>query len=286
MPTKRSINLVLIDEKKIKPVRALPAIVLIVALAVVFSKFMVMDRLMAMSKATGTVTSIRASLAEASAALKKYEGVEDAYAHMTNKDMTKEELNRVDRVKVLELVTDYLPDRGTTRSWSVSGNMLVVDVSDKSLENLNQLARKIEQSPIVDTCVITAAQKDMKKGSSVGLSSTSQSLTQALEKRRQEVEGGLANSILSAMSSAVTALSPETVVARFTIYLHNPVEPEATPAPEATVNSEEAAGTGAEPSATAEAGQEEQTGAPQQAGARKPVRPSRVTSEPEEVSAP
>ena len=285
MPTKRSINLVLIDEKKIKPMRALPAIVLIVVLAAVFSKFMVMDRLMAMSKATGTVSSIRSSLMQASEALKQYEGVEDVYAHMTNKDMTKEELNRVDRVKVLELVSDYLSDRGAARSWTVSGNILVVDVSDKSLENLNLLARRIEQSPIVDTCVITAAQKDMNKGSSVGLSA-SQSLAQALEKRRQEVEGGLADSILSAMSSAVTAMSPETVVARFTIYLHNPVEPEATAAPEATVNPEENAGTGAEPSATEGAGQQDQSEKPQQTGVRKPARQSRVTPEPEEVSAP
>ncbi len=281
MPVKRSINLMLIDEKKIKPTRAFPGILLIIALAVLFSKYLVMDRLVAMSRASGSVSDIRASLAEASNALKQYEGIEDTYAHMTNKDMTNEELNRVDRVKVLELVSDYILNRGKARSWSVSGNVLTVDVSDKSLENLNLLARKIEQSPIVDTCVITAAQKDLDKGAS-GLSSTSLSLTQALEKRRQELEGGLENSILSAVSDAVSALSPETVVARFTIYLHNPVEPEATEAPE----TDEGAGTGAEPSATEDAGQGDQSTQPQQTGAQKPARPSRVASEPEEVSAP
>ena len=282
MPVKRSINLVLIDEKKIKPMKALPAVLLVIVLAAAFSKFMVMDRLMAMSNASGKVTSIQSSLTQATEALKQYEGVEDTYAHMTYKDMTSEELSRVDRVKVLELVSDYLSDRGAARSWTVSGNILVVDVSDKSLENLNLLARRIEQSPIVDTCVITTAQKEMSKGSSLGLSS-GQSLSQALEKRRQELEGGASDPVLSAMSSALSALNPETVVGRFTIYLCQPKEPEATAVPEATAAPDQ---TEAGASPADEAGQEGQSGAPEQTGVKKPARSSRAASVPEEVSAP
>ena len=284
MPTKRSINLVLIDEKKIKPMRAIPAILLVIVLAAVFSKFMVMDRLIAMSNASGRVTSIQSSLTQATQALKQYEGVEDAYAHMTYKDMTQEELSRVDRVKVLEMVSTYLSD-SSARTWSLSGNIMVVDVSGKTLESLNQLARKVEESPIVDTCVITTAQKEMSKGSSLGLSS-GQSLSQALEKRRQELEGGASNPVLSAMSSALSALNPETVVGRFTIYL---CQPKATAAPEVTAAPEQTEagdGTEAEPSPTEEAGQEGQSGATEQTGAGKPARSSRAASVPEEVSAP
>lgn len=281
MPVKRSINLVLIDEKKIKPMKALPAVLLVIVLAAAFSKFMVMDRLMAMSNASGKVTSIQSSLTQATEALKQYEGVEDTYAHMTYKDMTAEELGRVDRVKVLEMVSEYLSD-SSARTWSLSGNILVVDVSGKTLENLNQLARRIEQSPIVDTCVITTAQKEMSKSSSLGLSS-GQSLSQALERRRQELEGGASNPVLSAMSSALSALNPETVVGRFTIYLRQPKEPEATAVPEATAAPDQ---TEAGASPADEAGQEGQSGAPEQTGVKKPARSSRAVSVPEEVSAP
>lgn len=281
MPVKRSINLVLIDEKKIKPMKALPAVLLVIVLAAAFSKFMVMDRLMAMSNASGKVTSIQSSLTQATEALKQYEGVEDTYAHMTYKDMTAEELGRVDRVKVLEMVSEYLSD-SSARTWSLSGNMLVVDVSGKTLENLNQLARRIEQSPIVDTCVITTAQKEMSKSSSLGLSS-GQSLSQALERRRQELEGGASNPVLSAMSSALSALNPETVVGRFTIYLCQPKEPDPTATPEATAAPDQ---TEAGASPADEAGQEGQSGAPEQTGVKKPARSSRAASVPEEVSAP
>lgn len=287
MPVKRSINLVLIDEKKIKPIKALPAVLLIIVLAAVFSKFMVMDRLVAMSSASGKVTSVQSTLTQATEALKQYEGVEDAYAHMTYKDMTAEELSRVDRVKVLEMVSEYLSD-SSARTWSLSGNILVVDVSGKTLESLNLLARRIEQSPIVDTCVITTAQKEMSKGSSLGQSS-GQSLSQALERRRQELEGGASNPVLSAMSSALSALNPETVVGRFTIYLCQPKEPDPTATPEATAapeQTETGEGTEAEPSSTEEAGQEGQSGAPEQTGVKKPARSSRAASVPKEVSAP
>ena len=200
---------------------------------------------------------------------------------MTYKDMTAEELGRVDRVKVLEMVSEYLSD-SSARTWSLSGNMLVVDVSGKTLENLNQLARRIEQSPIVDTCVITTAQKEMSKSSSLGLSS-GQSLSQALERRRQELEGGASNPVLSAMSSALSALNPETVVGRFTIYLCQPKEPDPTATPEATAAPDQ---TEAGASPADEAGQEGQSGAPEQTGVKKPARSSRAASVPEEVSAP
>ena len=45
LPTKRSINLVLVDENKINPLTAILGVLLIVVLAGAFSKFLVIDRL-------------------------------------------------------------------------------------------------------------------------------------------------------------------------------------------------------------------------------------------------
>jgi len=39
---------------------------------------------------------------------------------------------------------------------------LQVELTGKTLENLNKLARKVEESPIVDTCSLTTANKDSK----------------------------------------------------------------------------------------------------------------------------
>lgn len=236
MPVKRSINLILIDENKISISKAVPAVILIILLAALFSKFLVADRLIAMSRASGQASSVRSTLDQVTEALREYDGIEDTYAHMTYAGMTQEEMERVDRVKILELVATILPEGDTSKSWSVTGNVLTVEMTGSSLESLNELARQIEESPIVDSCVIATAKKDEQKtgaplpGQSSG---GNQTLAGALEARRQAVESGLVNNMLSAMTSAVQSLQSDEVQARFTIYLCQPPETEETPAPEA-----------------------------------------------------
>lgn len=109
MPTKRSINLILIDENKVSLPKAILGIIVIVALAAVFSKFMVIDRLQEMSEASGRVAGIKGDIAAAESQLSQYGDVESVYAHYTLADMTPQELGMVDRVRVLELVGTILP---------------------------------------------------------------------------------------------------------------------------------------------------------------------------------
>lgn len=229
MPTKRSINLILIDENKISPLKAVPGIILVVVLAAAFSKYFVADRLIAMSRASNQASSVQSTLDKATQTLKEYEGIEDTYAHLTYAGMTQEELDRVDRVKILELVSTILPQGESTRSWNVSGNILTVEITGSSLENLNQLARRIEESPIVDSCAIATAVKNEQKQPSNNLADNgSQTLAGALESRRQAVENGLVDTMLSAMNSILKPAESQEVQARFTIYLRQPPEEEET----------------------------------------------------------
>ena len=109
MPTKRSINLVLVDENKINPLTAILGILLILVLAAVFSKFLVIDRMNAMSQAQGRVTRLQGDLDSAMDALDNIGDVGDTYAHYTLEGMTAAELNLVDRTLVLALVDSILP---------------------------------------------------------------------------------------------------------------------------------------------------------------------------------
>ena len=216
MPTKRSINLVLVDENKISWKKAIPGIAIIVVLAVLFSKFLVADRLVAMSQAAGRAARLRSNLNSALELVNSFGDVEDKYAHYTYAGMTRDELSLVDRTQVLQLVGDALPARSeplpideliqsaveklgsldtaaeavaalgefrerapevvgqfapadpAARAWSVSGNILTVEVTGSSLEQMNQLARQMEQDPIVDSCTITTANKDSKVQAKTG----------------------------------------------------------------------------------------------------------------------
>ena len=109
LPTKRSINLVLVDENKINPLTAILGILLIIVLAGVFSKFLVIDRLDAMSRAQSRVTQLQGDLDSAMDALDNIGDIGETYAHYTLEGMTAAELNQVDRVLVLALVDSILP---------------------------------------------------------------------------------------------------------------------------------------------------------------------------------
>ena len=217
MPTKRSINLVLVDENKINPLTAILGILLIVLLAGVFSKFLVIDRLNAMSQAQGRVARLQGDLDSAMDALENIGDVSEAYAHYTMEGMTAAELNLVDRVLVLALVDSILPvvepgpseeeiaallqslfrpsaqtdndalDTARQRArldmleqlvpvpeyvvnrWSLTSNLLTVEVNGQTLERLNLLRQQIERSPIVDNCAIVTANRDVRRNNQDGV---------------------------------------------------------------------------------------------------------------------
>ncbi|MBQ6326307.1 MAG: hypothetical protein IJI26_09610 [Clostridia bacterium] len=217
LPTKRSINLVLVDENKINPLTAILGILLIVVLAGVFSKFLVIDRLDAMSRAQGRVTQLQNDLDSAMDALDNIGDIGETYAHYTLEGMTATELNQVDRVLVLALVDSILPvveegpseeeiagilksmfrdapatgndalDTARQRArldlleqlvpvpeyivnrWSLTDNLLTLEVNGQTLERLNELRRQIEKSPIVDSCAIMTANKDARRNAQEGV---------------------------------------------------------------------------------------------------------------------
>ena len=208
MPTKRSINLVLVNEKKINIPKAILSTLLILALAFAFGKFLVADRLASMSTAANRAQQLQMTLDNTLASIEGFGEVEAEYAHYTYDDMTAAEMGNVDRTDVVELIsaiireqdnlfdvkayntrldalvqemaesgsprqglldfrsnvlnlgTEIVNYREQVLSWSVKGNILEVEVTGKTLESMNRLARKVEESDIVDSCTLTTANKD------------------------------------------------------------------------------------------------------------------------------
>ena len=109
MPTKRTINLMLVEEGKIRARTAIPAILAIIVLAALFSKYMVIDRLTAVNQAQGRAARLQQDLDSAKALLEEYGDVDTIYAHYTYEGMTAQEMGRVDRDQVMQLVVSILP---------------------------------------------------------------------------------------------------------------------------------------------------------------------------------
>lgn len=241
LPSKRTINLVLEEKGKIKPLQAIPAVLAVLVLAALFGKFLVLDRLYSMYGAEGQVSRLRADLDAATTALENFDNVEDDYAHYTLDGMTAAELALVDRTQVLDLVVSIqpvlenvpteadvarmmqalfreAPETGNPaidkarqakrqalleqiiplpeyviNSWSVTDNLLTIEITGQTLERMNLLAQEIRRSPIVNSCNISTANKNDRNANN----------------NRREYN----------------------VSARFIVYLQKPPAPEATEAP-------------------------------------------------------
>lgn len=157
LPVKRTINLAGAGEKPMNLKIAIPAIILIVLAAALFSKFGVVDRLIAVSRAQGEASKVRQELEQAYAKMASYGELTEKYAHYTYSGMTAEELSRADRIEVIDMISRVIMPQATVDNWTVNGNTLTISITGSTLQEINEIAQQLEAEEIVDFCTVTTA---------------------------------------------------------------------------------------------------------------------------------
>ena len=158
LPVKRSINLASVNEKHINWPTAILAGVLILAAALAFGKFGVADRLESVAAARNEVTQVQRQLDAGYAKIAAYGELNEAYAHYTYAGMTEQELSLVDRVEVLDLIREKVMPRVRVDSWTLSGNLLRLNVTGSTLQEINQAAAALQEEELVDLCTVSNAE--------------------------------------------------------------------------------------------------------------------------------
>ena len=160
VPNKRSINLAEVGVQKFNYKVAVPAVVIILALAVLISKFGVIDRFVKVADAEREVAELQERADKAQARIAGYGELKDLYAHYTYSDMTDEELNCADRVRVMALIKRVVMPKATVNSWSVSGRQLKITLNAGTLEEINGIAQALLNESMVEYCNISTAVTD------------------------------------------------------------------------------------------------------------------------------
>ena len=160
MPSKRTINLAQIGVERIDPLLAAAGIILIIMAATLFSKFFVVDRIAAMYSANSEVRQLQTELEAEYSRIAGFGGLEEEYAHYTYAGMTQEELSLVDRAQIINMIQRETENTANEVSWSVTGNILTLTVAGRDLQEINQIARRLEGYDLVDTCNVTTATKE------------------------------------------------------------------------------------------------------------------------------
>ena len=158
VPTKNTINLAKVGEKKLNLKIAIPAIILILAAAVAFSKFLVIDRFDKLAQANAANAELQRQIDDGFKEIASFGELAELYAHYTYANMTEEELRRVDRVLVLKTIREKVMTSLDTTTWSVSGDKLTMTVVGDTLEQIDLVFRgMLEDSTLVDYYMVNTA---------------------------------------------------------------------------------------------------------------------------------
>lgn len=157
LPDKRSINMAVVGQKKTRLSTALLTVILILVVAAAISKFAVMDRLEQVDQAESRVRSLRSELSAANAKLDSFGELQEKYAHYTLADFTSEELKRVERSDVVDLIERIVLPEAQLDSWVVKQNQLTLNVTMDTLQDTNLLAQKLNEDEMVEFATVKNA---------------------------------------------------------------------------------------------------------------------------------
>ncbi|MBQ4381256.1 MAG: hypothetical protein II794_00795 [Oscillospiraceae bacterium] len=166
LPGKRTINLAAITEKKFNWKVFIPAVILIIIAAALFSKFAVADRLAAVSAAEARVAGIRRQIDEGYAAIRSYGDISTEYAHYSLAGLTDEELGRLNREEILDIIETEIRPYLTVNSVSVSKNQLTMSVTGNDLQEITDVVARLKTNPRLTYATVGSAQTtDTRYGS-------------------------------------------------------------------------------------------------------------------------
>ena len=162
VPTKPDINFALVGVKRVRWWLVLPALVVILAVVAAFSKFLVLDKLAEVSAAQAEAAQVRSRVDACYERIESYGELNEVYAHYTYSGMTEEELARVDRVAVMDLLQRVVFPRTQVSAWTLSKNRLSLNIEGNTLQEINVTVQKLLEDDLVDYCEVHTASTDTK----------------------------------------------------------------------------------------------------------------------------
>ncbi len=164
LPVKKSINMAVVGQKKTRVSTAILAIILILLAAAAIGKFLVMDRFAEVDREQQKVRDLRNELSMANAKLDSFGELKNTYAHYTFADMTAEEMRRVERSDVVELIERVVLPAAELNSWNIKQNQLTLNVTLDTLQDTNMLAQILNEEDMVEFATVkNAVTNELKK---------------------------------------------------------------------------------------------------------------------------
>ena len=145
-PTKTSINLVYKEKETGKNMMALVLFGVFLVLLAIFTKFMVIDQIAAVNEAEGLYQTRQDQLATLQRSNSVYDQVEAEYSHLGIGNLSQAELERHDRVNMLDVIDDKVGISKGIRTIQISENTAVLSFLTLELKDMATIISRLEES--------------------------------------------------------------------------------------------------------------------------------------------
>ncbi len=160
-PAKVTLNLAMKERSPFSPAKLLPPLLILFALAGLFGKFAVADRLAAVDRAAAELSALRQWQTALEQSTAGCDELSRRYAQYAAGWMTEDERAAVPRTEMLELVESELMPDSQVRRLSADGSILSVELGGVTLEDTARFVQKLYQRPdVTNAAVYTASTKD------------------------------------------------------------------------------------------------------------------------------
>lgn len=154
-PTKTSINLVYKEKETGKNMMALVLFGVFLVLLAIFTKFMVIDQLAAVNAAEGLYRTRENQLNTLRQSNSVYDQVEAEYSHFGIGYLSQAELDRHDRVNMLDVIDDKVGISKGIRTIQISENTAVLSFLTLELKDMSTIVSRLEESEYVSYVTVS-----------------------------------------------------------------------------------------------------------------------------------
>ena len=159
-PTKTSINLVYKEKNTRKNLAALGLFGLFLIALAIFTKFMVIDQLAAVSAAEGLYNTRQRQLSALQEANSVYDEVEYEYSHFGIGNLSDTELARHDRENMLNVIDEKVGISKGIRSIQISENTVKISFLTLELKDMSTIVSRLEESEYVNYVTVSKARTE------------------------------------------------------------------------------------------------------------------------------
>lgn len=156
IPTKTTMNFAR-KESGVKLGRVAPAALVVIAIVAIGAKVGILDLLDQKTAAYANLASKQEQLVAISMQLTEYDEVAALYGRYSYGWMDESETSLVNRLDVLDLIEEKLASAAYVSNFSVNGNVLTLNLSGVTLDEISVIVRDLESSPMVLGVTVSSA---------------------------------------------------------------------------------------------------------------------------------